>query len=249
MRNSLAICMAFLGALISTILLMISSTYSFVIDAIFNKEWILILLIISGVLCNKKIVNTFRKINLFSWTILVSSLIGALSMEFTTYQSGLPFQGLLIILPLAMSFIFWSQKRNDILCFRHDEWIQRTAFKADLFWISTSFFLAAVLSITLELHNSDLRGWWPYVIYFKAFYGIFFAWVYALFGMSIKRNHIKYTSLISLVIILSNTFLKYLPSYISLFHELKIESVYFISALIFLIHLCVCFMSYMTRKP
>lgn len=248
MRTTVVICTAFLGALISTILLMISSTYSFMIDALFNKELLIILLIISSVIFNKRIVKTIRKINVFSWVIIVSSLIGTLSMEFATYQSGVPFQGLLIILPLAMSFIFWSQKREDILCVKHSEWSQSNSFKTDLFWVSTSFFLAAVLSILLDLNNSDLRGWWPYVIYFKAFFGIFFSWGYALLGMAIKRNHIKYTSLISLGIILSNTLLKYLPSSISLFQELKIESFYFISALIFLIHLGVCFMSYMSRR-
>lgn len=248
MRNSATIFIAFLSAFISSILLLGNSMISHITYTLFDRDLIIILLIIGLILFPKKIFNAIKMINILSWAMIVSYLIGVLSMEYTTYKFSVPFEGFMITVPLLTSFIYWSQKRDISNLLKHNDRSRINAFRVDLLLISTSFFIAGLLSLITELDNIDARGFWPFQIYLMALYGIIFSWIYSLLGMMIKRYHIKYSSLICMVIILSFLLLNYLPRKIYLYHELKIEPFYFIFATILLLHFFVCLIIFMKEN-
>jgi len=216
--------------------------------ALFNRDLIIIVLIIGLVLFHKRLLIIIKSINCLSWIILLSYLFGVFGMEYTTYKFSVPLEGFMITVPLLISYLYWSQKRDIKQLLKANNWSRVNAFLVDLLLISSAFFIAGSLSLITELNNGDARAFWPFQMYFMAFYGIIFSWGYSLLGLMIKKNHIKYSLLISSTIILSFIALNYLPRRINLIHELKIEPFYFIFSIILLLHIGVCIAYFMKEK-
>jgi len=171
-------------------------------------------------------VQWLNKINRYSWLIIACYLSGALSVEYYTYQSGVHFEGLFMTLPLALAFIYWSQKNNNLLLLTGSEIKKTDGFKMDLFLITTSFVLAVFLSLMMDLNNVDLRGAWPFLIFFISIYGYFFSLIYSLMWLVFIENHKKYTLYFASFIVLFFSLLSCFPRKIDIFNLMEIEPFY-----------------------
>ncbi|WP_173238634.1 hypothetical protein [Legionella antarctica] len=129
-------------------------------------------------------------------------------------------------LPLVLAFIYWSQKNNDLLLLTGSEIKKTDGFKMDLFLITTSFVLAGLLSLMMDLKNVDLRGAWPFLIFFISFYGFLFSLIYSLIGLFFIESHKKYTLFFSLFIVLFFSLLSCFPRKIDIFNLMEIELFY-----------------------
>ncbi|HFD2303119.1 TPA: hypothetical protein ACF2P4_001411, partial [Legionella pneumophila] len=85
-------------------------------------------------------------------------------------------------LPLVLAFVYWSQRNNKLLLLNGSEITKKEGFKIDLFLITSSFLLAGFVSLMMDSNNSDLRDFWPFLIFFVSAFGFIFSLIYSLSG-------------------------------------------------------------------
>jgi len=112
MRNSLTIFIVFISAFISSILVLSTPINSFMLYALFNRDLIIIVLIIGLVLFHKRLLIIIKSINCLSWIILLSYLFGVFGMEYTTYKFSVPLEGFMITVPLLRNIAKVAPKCN-----------------------------------------------------------------------------------------------------------------------------------------
>ena len=91
----------------------------------------------------------------------------------------------------------------------------------------------------MDLNNSDLRAWWPFLIVFISLYGFIFSLAYSISGLTFHENHKKYTLFVASTIITIYSLLRFLPKNIWLLNLMKFETFYSISIILLSIHLFV----------
>ena len=175
MRYTLSIVLAFVMALLGTIIMFNIPIYDIELLFLINRKPIFILLLIIGLLTHKIWINCFKKINRYSWGIIVFYMSGTFIMEYQTHQYSVPFEGNFITAPLILAFIFWSQKTNDYLLSIDKRYSSSDGFKVDLFLIATAFLITGCISLITEMNNVDLRGFWPFYLFFISVYGFIFS--------------------------------------------------------------------------
>ncbi|ERH41135.1 hypothetical protein N750_17325 [Legionella pneumophila str. Leg01/53] len=87
-------------------------------------------------------------------------------MEYQSYKLSVPLEGIFMTLPLVLAFVYWSQRNNKLLLLNGSEITKKEGFKIDLFLITSSFLLAGFVSLMMDSNNSDLRDFWPFLIFF-----------------------------------------------------------------------------------
>ncbi|WP_131795977.1 hypothetical protein [Fluoribacter gormanii] len=198
---------------------------------------IIMLALFIMLLFSKKIIKGLKKINRYTWLIIVCYLSGTLTMEYQTYKFSVPLEGVFMTFPLVMAFIYWSYKNNKIFLLNSSVMTKKEAFKTDLFLISTSFLLAGFLSLMMDLNNSDLRAFWPFLIFFISIYGFVFSLIYALLGLFLNENHKKYTLFFASAIMLIYSLLSFFPRKIGLLNSAEIEIIYALPIILLFLHL------------
>ncbi|HDV5773756.1 TPA: hypothetical protein RJD76_002908 [Legionella pneumophila] len=158
-------------------------------------------------------------------------------MEYQTYKFSVTLEGVFMTFPLVMAFIYWSYKNNKIFLLNSSVMTKKEAFKTDLFLISTSFLLAGFLSLMMDLNNSDLRAFWPFLILFISIYGFVFSLIYALLGLFLNENHTKYTLFFASAIMLIYSLLSFFPRKIGLLNSAEIEIIYALPIILLFLHL------------
>ncbi len=214
MRYTLPILLAFILALLGTFFMLNMPIYDIELFFIINRMPIFILLLIIGLLTHKGWINGFKKINRYSWVIIVFYLSGSLIMGYQTHQYSVPFDGIFITTPLILAFIFWSQKTSDYLLSINKKYSSSNGFKVDLFLITTAFLVTGCISLITEINNVDLRGFWPFYLFFISVYGFIFSLIYSAISLQFKVEHKNYTFCFSAVIVLSYSLLFYFQNII-----------------------------------
>ncbi|RUR14084.1 hypothetical protein [Legionella sp. km772] len=248
MRYTLPILLAFILALLGTFFMLNMPIYDIELFFIINRMPIFILLLIIGLLTYKGWINGFKKINRYSWGIIVFYLSGTLIMEYQTHQYSVPFEGIFITTPLILAFIFWSQKSSDYLLSIDNAYSSSDGFKVDLFLITTAFLVTGCISLITEINNVDLRGFWPFYLFFISVYGFIFSLTYSEISLQFKVKHKNYTLCFSAIIVLLYSLLFLFPKHNFLFDLVGIEPFYGLLLIMIGIHFLICFMSNMKRK-
>lgn len=248
MRYTLPIVLAFILALLGTIIMFNIPIYDIELLFLINRKPIFVLLPIIGLLTHKIWINCFKKINRYSWGIIVFYLSGTLIMEYQTHQYSVPFEGIFITTPLILAFIFWSQKSSDYLLSIDNAYSSIDGFKVDLFLITTAFLVTGCISLITEINNVDLRGFWPFYLFFISVYGFIFSLTYSAISLQIKVKHKNYTLCFSAIIVLLYSLLFLFPKHNFLFDLVGIEPFYGLLLIMIGIHFLICFMSNMKRK-
>lgn len=127
-------------------------------------------------------------------------------------------------LPLILFYLYWSQEsssflaKNEIVCRKH-------LFYLDIFLISTAFLIAGLFMLILDFNNTDLRGWWPFVIAFYILYGLGIGIVYGLISTAIQQKyHRRYTRFFSSILVLILSSGVYLPRHVQIFNGVHLSS-------------------------
>lgn len=169
-------------------------------------------------------------------------------MEYQTHQYSVPFEEIFITTPLILAFIFWSQKTSDYLLSIDKAYSSSHGFKVDLFLTTTAFLVTGCISLITEINNVDLRGFWPFYLFFISIYGFIFSLTYLAISLQFKAEHKNYTLCFSAIIVLLYSLLFLFPKHNFLFDLVGIEPFYGLLLITISIHFLICSIFHMKRK-
>lgn len=179
----------------------------------------------------------FKRLNRYSWSIIIAFICVTLAMQYHTAQISL--QDFIQSLPLIAITVYWCEK-SACLIRQSDHHLKKMAlFRRDLFALSFSFLLGCLISLILAYDNSDARGWWSFIIYFTAIYGFIFATIFSISAQLIK-NHKKYTLIFSLLILILISFGNFFPRYIRISFIGSVDTFYLVTCAFLIAHLLFC---------
>ncbi|HVT62844.1 MAG TPA: hypothetical protein VHD33_05075 [Legionellaceae bacterium] len=177
--------------------------------------------------------NQLENLNKYSWCILIAFICAASVMQY--HVAHVSFEGFLQTLPLIVLAVFWCEKSASLIN-QPEEHINKTElFIRDSFILSYSFLLAGLLSLILAYDNSDVKGWWPLIIYLITLYGLFFSLIFSIIAFLIK-NHKIYTIIFSLLIILLVSLGKFLPTYLPIPLIRDVDTFFAITGSLLIVH-------------
>lgn len=156
------------------------------------------------------------------------------------YSHSVSFENLLITSPLIVIVVLWSEILVNYISSNKVREIKTEAFNRDLFLISFSFILSALIAFVLEYKNSDVLGWWPFALYFISIYGFLFSLIFSLVALIIN-NHKNYTFFIFVIIVILMPTLNFLPHYVHVYFIENIETFYLATGALMVVYLLLCF--------
>lgn len=173
-----------------------------------------------------------RRLNGFSWAIIIAFICSSFAMQYHTNSS---FYEFFDILPLILVAIYWCEKSAPLIHLPECKLKKEGLFNRDLLLLSFSFLLGCLISLCFAYNNSDAKGWWFFIIYFMTLYGLIFSFVFSIFALLIK-NHKIYTLIFSFLIIGLISFGDFLPHYITVPLIGSTETVYVITFSLLIAH-------------
>jgi hypothetical protein len=188
--------------------------------------------------------KVIKNLNIFSWTLLSVFLCASVAMEY--HPSDGSMEGPLMILPMIIMFVLWSERVAYLIDRTDLELTKTLIFKRDLFLITFSFLFADLLYLTMEYNNADARGWWPLAVAFIGLYGFVFSLVYALFAL-LFAHHRTYTRCFSGMIIVLFLLLKFLPHAVALGSFGVFETFFVVTFGLLGVHVIIC-LSHMLKQ-
>lgn len=138
-------------------------------------------------------------LNRYSWLIITVYFIVSGAMEYFSYRVSL--ENIFLTLPLIATLVFWSEKTTFANRKTANSMTKMEIFCRDLFIAEVGFICGYFLSLLFQYDNSDTLGMWPLAIYFSAFLGLLWAFVFSLIAMMLNE-HNKYTFIFSSIIML-----------------------------------------------
>ncbi|MGC1181354.1 MAG: hypothetical protein WA877_00195 [Legionella sp.] len=141
----------------------------------------------------KSRLNLFKSINPLSLCLFGFYTLFVLLNAFAGVITVLD---ILITFPLIWSISVWSNKSSHLIFIKDtpEKQNKKDEFWWDLFFIFYGFIISVLISFVIQYSNVDLRGWWPFVLYYLSFIGAIYALIYAFFAILLKE-HKKYTFL------------------------------------------------------
>jgi hypothetical protein len=184
----------------------------------------------------KPIWKTLKNFNAFSWATLLLYLLGTTVIE--RGSRSIPFEGVIMTLPLLFFYLYWSQENSIFL--KQNKLIESrlSASQLDVFLMSASVLISSFIMLVINSNNTDLRGWWPFVLYFSGFYGLVFGSIYALISVVLlKVNHKQHTFLFAALSLLALITGHWMPYYFVLKSGQRISTLTLLLSGIIIIHL------------
>ncbi|CDZ76135.1 hypothetical protein BN59_00401 [Legionella massiliensis] len=157
--------------------------------------------------------SSLRNLNRYSWSILIAFICANFSMQY--HAPYVSFEGFLQTFPLIVLVVFRCERLAPLISQPEYHLNKQELFLRDSFILSFSFLLACLISLLFQYDNSDVRGWWSFIIYLFALYGLFFSLTFSIMALLIK-NHKRYTLIFSFLIIFFISLGKFFPHYISI---------------------------------
>lgn len=154
--------------------------------------------------------NHLKKLNQYSWLLLITFLVVVIAMSYQTAHISL--DGFVQTLPLIILFVFWNEKSAPLIKQTESNLQKTQIFSRDTFILSFSFLLGFLIWLLFAYDNSDAKGWWVLIIYFISLYGFIFSLIFSGIALLIK-NHKAYTLIFSLLIIGSVSLGSFFPRY------------------------------------
>lgn len=178
-----------------------------------------------------------KYLNGFSLFIIIAYLSASCVMEYCSPH--ILWEGIYISLPLICIFIYWSGTINHLITRTDSQLTQGDVFRRDFFLITYSFLLATIFSLLFQYDNSDVKGWWPFIMYLFTLYGLVFATLFSLIALMIT-NHKVYSVIFSLLIFFIFLFSKYWPHDFNVFYIGEVNSFAVIYFGLICVHLILC---------
>lgn len=151
-----------------------------------------------------------KQLNGYSWSIIAAFICATFAMQYNA--ANISTKDFFQALPLIVASVFWCEKSARLTKRLESNLNKTEIFNRDLFILSFSFLLACLFSLLFSYNNSDVRGWWVFIIYFITLYGLFFSLIFSIIALLIK-NHTIYTMIFSILIIVLVSFGSFLPKY------------------------------------
>ena len=167
-----------------------------------------------------------RRLNGYSWSVIVAFIFASIAMEYNTYHLSL--ESTYLSLPLIFIAVYWCEHAACLVRSPDYKLTKIESFNRDLFAISFSFFLACLLSLLFQYNNSDAKGWWGLYIYYIGLYGLVFSFLFSLIALIIP-SHKTYTLVFSFIIVSFLSVTKFYPSYVTVVFIGEIDSYFVIT--------------------
>lgn len=182
--------------------------------------------------------NRFNNVNVFSLVITILYISSIFSVQ---YQSGASLiEDLLFGIPVYAIFLIWSQRSSRLIYENELSENIKVIFARDIFLISYSFYFSSLISLILQYQNVDLRGWWPFYIYFVTAIGFIFSLAFSLFASVLNRHKI-YTLIFSLFIVIVFSTISFFPAHIQLGFLDGFETFWVFLGCALIFHVLICF--------
>ena len=177
--------------------------------------------------------NQLKNLNKYSWSILFTFICATFVMFYRT--ANISFEGFFQTLPLIIIAVYYCEKLAPLIGQPEHNLKKSELFTRDLFILSFSFLLSCFISLIFSYNNSDVKGWWPLIIYFISLYGLFFSVFFSAVALLIK-NHKTYTIVFSLLIIVLISMGKFLPHHMFIPLLGNIDTFYIATCLLLICH-------------
>ena len=119
-------------------------------------------------------------------------------------------EGLIFTLPAILAVMIWCLHAFKNYDFQLKSCSSCHESYMDLFLIFYALFLGGLILMCLEKNNTDLRGWWPFVLLFQSVIYMIFSFLFTSLFQIIPR-HKLYTYIWFFIILFSWPALHYLP--------------------------------------
>ncbi|MDF1827240.1 MAG: hypothetical protein P1U39_03075 [Legionellaceae bacterium] len=168
-------------------------------------------------------------LNVYALGLMLAYLGTVFAMN--PHATGFAWQEAVFVLPIIFGMIAFSARIR-----ARNLSNKQPSHEHDIFIISYSFVLAALVSIITQYDNSDVRGWWGIGLYFYTFIGFLFALCFAYFNQ-LKRYHHVYTHLFAALIFVVFALPTLWPRYITLQYLGSFDFYWVSLALLAFVHL------------
>jgi hypothetical protein len=247
MYDTVSILTAFFIAFLATLWILSGGCYSIhmngYIGYYMHSRIVCSAVIALALIFHKRIYQSLKAINGYSWLIILCYLSGTMAMEYEGRGHTVPFEGFFITLPLVLAFVFWSQKNSRLLRLPSTEFsTKKVTFKIDFFLITMAFMLVGCISVLINsfVVIGEFRTVWPFLVWFISIYGALNAIAFSIIGLMDSRPHKNYTLLCSLGIIIIYSILDFTPKKFSFLNLGMIDIHYVISILLITMHFIRC---------
>ena len=187
--------------------------------------------------------SLFKSINPFSLCILGLYLIFVL---LNTFSRVITLLDILVTFPLIWSICVWS-KGYYLALIKESPKKTKDIFWQDLFLIFYGFIISILISFVIQHANTDLRGWWPIILYYLSLIGFSYALIYAFCAMLLKE-HKTYALLFFFLTIIVIVGIN-LIAYINPLSVYAGDKIYYISlGVLLVIHIFYCLLSQIKSK-
>ena len=174
-----------------------------------------------------------KRLNKYSWSIIVAFICAASVMQYHTANISL--QGFFQVLPLIIIAVYWCEKSANYIKLPEKNLKKIELFNRDLFILSFSFLLACLISLLFAYNNSDVKGWWPFIIYFITLYGLLYSFAFSIIALLIK-NHKIYIFVFSFLIILLISLESFFPHYMPVPLLGRVDLFFAVTCLLLIVH-------------
>lgn len=208
-----------------------------------NSYIVCLIVIVLAMIFHKKIYQSLKSINGYSWSIIICYLSGTMAMEYEGIGHTAAFEGFSLTFLLALAFVFWSQKNSRLLQLRNTKFFTKIeSFKIDFFLITAAFFVEICISVLINsfVVIGEFRAAWPFLVWFMSIYGALNAIAFSIVGLIDSQPHKNYTLFCSLGIIIIFNMLDFIPQKFSFLYLGKINIHYIVSILLIIMHLIRC---------
>ncbi|HBD7476116.1 TPA: hypothetical protein KKX77_002644 [Legionella pneumophila] len=248
MNNGFQVVLAFFVAGCCSLFALNTSFHEVVVTLYLNAHILIPVLCMVCVLAHKRLYRMIRNTNRYSWLIMGFYFSSTLLMEAHTIKHSLNFEGVFITLPPLLALVFWAQKSGEILRSNQEPYNIMDGYKTDLFLITSAFFAAGCLELILDINNSDLRGFWPFYLFFMMVFGFMFAFLFSAIGLVFYSKHKRYTLVFSAMIVFLLTPIVPLVQFSGNLSAWNYDSLNVRMILLMCIHLLLAFYSIIQRR-
>lgn len=156
-----------------------------------------------------------KNLNRLTWLIVIVFITVIFTMEY--FSPGILWEGIVVSVPLIIAAIWWSEKTGCLMERETGIITKRDSFYQDLFLITYCFFLGVLCSLIFQCNNSDVKGWWPLIIYIMGIYGFVFALCFSFVALFLDKHKI-YTIVFLVIIFFAFLLSNFWPMYLQVLY-------------------------------